>query len=231
MQPYFFPYIGYFQLMHAVDTFVLLDDVQYVKNGWINRNLIALEDKALWLTLPVRSGHLASRINERRYLLDEGIPLLWRKLYAAYRKPRWGEAAVALLHAALDFPEPDVAQFNANLLTHVARTLGIRCVIRKASEIGNPSGLSGVRRVIDLCQRMGAKRYINAIGGTSLYRAADFAANGIELNFLRTSVAPEPLSSGPQFLSVIHQLLRSGPESLVAQLDSYELVPPLEPRA
>jgi WbqC-like protein family len=73
MQPYFFPYIGYFQLAACSDIFVFHDDVQYIKGGWVNRNRILRDGQPRWLTLPVRKGASRLTIQQRQYQLDEPV--------------------------------------------------------------------------------------------------------------------------------------------------------------
>lgn len=224
MQPYFFPYIGYFQLMRAVDVFVYFDDVQYIDRGWLNRNRILVNRKPTWLTLPVQNASRTLPINERTYLLHEGVHAIKRKLQAAYGKLHTYSGICALLQCVLDFNDPNVAAFNSNLLTKVARALGIECKIVRSSDVGNPQGLRGEDRILDLCQRLGAHQYINAIGGTSLYHASHFRAKGLGLSFLRTTAAPQEGGEVPQYLSIIHELMHLEVAGVVRRLDSYELL-------
>ncbi len=209
MQPYFFPYIGYFQLMHAVDTFVFLDDVQYIDRGWVNRNRIPVDGKPAWLTMPVRKASRALPINRREYLLDEGTPAAKRKLRAAYRQSD-DHAALESIEALLGFPDANVARFNAHHLREIAGWLGIGCRFATASELLHDEQLRGERRILELCRRLGATGYVNAIGGTALYDPANFAEAGIRLSFLRTCAPPSPCADGPAHLSVIDLLVRNG---------------------
>jgi hypothetical protein len=223
MQPYFFPYIGYFQLMHAVDTFVIYDDAQYMKGGWINRNRIRNGGTTAWLTLPVHAARLELPINQREYVLEEGVARVRGQLRAAYRKAPCRAEAGEAVDEVLGFGDANVAAFNAHLLQALARRLGIACRFLPASRLGASAGLRGQARVIDLCRRVGADHYVNPIGGTALYDAASFDAAGLRLSFLRTTVPPEALADGPQHLSILDGLMREGFAACRARLGDYVL--------
>lgn len=224
MQPYFFPYIGYFQLMQAVDLFVFYDDAQYMKGGWINRNRILLGNETSWITLPVKHDSVSLSINQRSYLLTEGIELTKRKLRAAYATvPAFAEV-FPFLCELLDFQDENVATFNANLLCVLARKLGIRCDFAMSSQIQKTTGLHGEAKVIDLCQRIGADGYVNAIGGVQLYDPHHFDAAETRLSFLRTKVVPQEFDSGAQYLSIVHELMCHGTAGVADLLGSYELL-------
>lgn len=226
MQPYFFPYIGYFQLMQAADLFVVYDDVQYMKGGWINRNLIRLADAASWLTLPVRRASLSLPINQREYDLDEDtVGAAKRRLHAAYGKTRRYTETSSFVDALLGYHNPNVADFNAHLLERIAVALGIECRFVRSSSIAKAQGLSGEARLIDLCVRCEADHYVNAIGGSELYSGSRFEEAGIQLSFLRTRVEPAMLATGPQHLSILDMLFREEAGTTRALLPQYDLIP------
>lgn len=186
MQPYFFPYIGYFQLMQAVDTFVVYDEAQFMKSGWINRNRILLDGVPRWWTFAVEHDSYLRPIRERRY--DRPArqrPSLLGKFDAAYRRAPHFAASRLLLDACLDRDEDSVSLANEASLATVARHLGITCRIVRSSDIDHDRRLAGEARVIELCGRLGGDRYVNAIGGQGLYSAANFRDAGISLGFLR----------------------------------------------
>lgn len=224
MQPYFFPYIGYFQLMRAVDVFVLYDDVQYMKGGWINRNRIRLHNEAKWFTFPTKRASVSLFINEREYVLGNEVGNAKNRLTAAYRDtPAFSEIG-PFLFELLDFSQSNVAVFNANVLTQIARRLGIQCKITCSSALGSRTNLAGEERVIDLCHRVRADQYVNAIGGIPLYDPGRFAAEGIKLSFLSTTVSPSELSDGSTYLSIIDDLMHKGFEGTSSDLDRFQLV-------
>lgn len=225
MQPYFFPYIGYFQLMRSVDVFVFYDDAQYMKGGWINRNRIKTQDGTSWVTLPVRRASISFAINQRNYLLDgDQIGRIERQIAAAYDQADSFPDLSPLVADLLRFDDANVARYNAHLLTVLARRFGIGAQFLTSSEINTPDTLRGQAKIIDLCQRIGADHYINVIGGCALYNPDAFSAAGIRLSFLQTKVPPEYLANGPQYLSIIDGLMRQGVEQSLNRLSQYRLL-------
>lgn len=224
MQPYFFPYIGYFQLIAQSDIFVFHDDVQYIKGGWVNRNRILERDgRAAWITLPIAAASHKLPIRERRYLLGEGnAERVLRKIESVYFKaPCFGEA-FSLVREVMSFHDPNVAAFNVHLLKLVAERLGLRCRFVRSSELPKSPGLSGQARVIDICVCLGGTHYINPIGGTGLYEPEAFRKHGLSLGFLETLV--EPLEGALPYLSIIDTLMREKIATIVDLLPRYRII-------
>jgi len=226
MQPYFFPYIGYFQLMQVVDTFVFFDDVQYIDRGWVNRNRIPLDDKSAWLTMPVRNASRSLPINQREYLLDEGVRTIKRKLQTVYRTMDVSES-FETINNLLDFTDANVAHFNAESLRDIAKRLGIRCRFVNASEVMNSQeGLRGEARVLELCKRLRARHFINPIGGVGLYTPSRFDDSEIKLSFFRTTAPPSKTTSGPMHFSIIDLMMRHGIRGCRKLLTNHEILHP-----
>lgn len=228
MQPYFFPYIGYFQLMRAVDVFVMYDDAQYMKGGWINRNRILVNGNATWLTLPTRRASVTLPINQRSYLLADHIASIKQQLSAAYANaPRFKET-FAFICDLLDFNEQNVAKFNSNLLLGLATKLGLSCTLISSSSMDKSPNMKGSDKVIDICHRIGAKQYINPIGGSALYDPAVFSREGVQLRFLEGNASSYAQFGGPQVpsLSIIDVLMFNSIERVQGMLDSYTIVTP-----
>lgn len=222
MQPYFFPYIGYFQLMQAVDVFVFFDDVQYINRGWVNRNRVLLSGKPAWLTLPVEGGSRNLPINMRHYLLDSGVESTRRRLRAAY--PRMiGSIEFGFIDELLKYSNPNVAAFNVNLLRRLAEFLEIKCEFRLASEIADLSGIHGEDRVIELCRRLEVDEYVNPIGGVKLYSQAKFSRNHIKLSFLTTEAQPCVLDGQQLHLSILHWMATFRMDETREALHKYSL--------
>lgn len=225
MQPYFFPYIGYFQLMKAVDEFVFFDDVQYIERGWVNRNRIRNKDGQAWMTCPVLKDSRSEPINRRKYVLGATvIDGLKQQLQASYSRAEAFDSVFPLICRWLDFPDPRVSLFNANLLVGLARELGIECRFRFSSEIEQAEGLKGQDKIIGLCRRLGASVYVNAIGGMALYDQERFSQEGLELRFLRTAAPPDMKSDPPSYLSIVDSLMCEGMERVRGKLDQYLLL-------
>lgn len=212
MQPYYFPYIGYFQLMAASDVFVLYDDVQYSKGSWANRNRILQSGRVAWLTLPVGAAPLAASYRERSYLL--GRPQRQAhlaRIAQAYRRAPCFDAVFPLVESIMAFEDDRVASFNAHLVSRLAAHLGLRCRLRLGSEFDNPDGDRAQQRILQICRRLGATTYLNAIGGTGLYQEAAFADVGIALRFLQPVSRPYPQASPSfvPFLSILDVLMNN----------------------
>jgi hypothetical protein len=221
MQPYFFPYLGYFQLAAKSDIFVFHDDAQYIKGGWVNRNRIARDGKESWLTLPVLRGAHDLAINERRYqLTPRVVDRLLRRIGAAYADAPRFEQTRALVGEILNCGDANVATFNARLVQRVAGQLGIRASFVFSSQLGKDNRLTGQERVIDICRRLGATDYVNPIGGTRLYQAERFSREGIDLSFLESTVASCRPSEDPPIapLSIIDALMFNGDDVMAALL-------------
>lgn len=209
MQPYFFPYIGYFQLMAACDVFVIHDDVQFTKKGWIHRNRVLVNQQPEWLTMPVASGSHDLPINRRLYTRGDSDRAILRRVAGAYAAAPHIGAAMTILDEAMQFAQPNMAQFNANALGLVARTLKVAPRIELASRLPKDNSLRGQDRVIDICKVVGATEYVNPPGGTLLYEPSAFAERGIKLRFLDPRLNPYPQGT-PEFvpaLSVIDLLM------------------------
>jgi hypothetical protein len=227
MQPYFFPYIGYFQLMKAVDCFVFYDDAQYMKGGWINRNRILQSSTAAWWTFPIERDDFRLPIHQRHYARSpERIRSLLGKLDGAYRDAPHAASTLALTADYLDRDQSVVSLFNQMHLADIAHRLDIRCEFLVSSQLDQDRALTGEARVVDLCRRLGATRYLNSMGGTSLYDAATFARAGIELGFVQPAMTDYPQLGQPHvpFLSIIDVLMFNPIERVRAMLDRHTIM-------
>jgi hypothetical protein len=228
MQPYFLPYIGYFQLIAASDAFVLHDDVQYIKGGWVNRNRILLGGKDRMITLPVRYGPHDSPINRREYVDDRKSRVgLLNLIKEGYAKAPQFPRVFPMAEAMLADPDANVARFNGRSIRAICAYMGIRTPIVESSSIAKNDALAGEARVIEICRQMGATRYVNPIGGTGLYRSGAFAQHAIELCFLSTSDTPyRQMGSGwVPSLSILDVLMFNPLDALPSLLASYRLHP------
>lgn len=226
MQPYFFPYVGYFQLIHAADRFVVYDDVNYIKNGWINRNRLLLDGAPHYFTIPLAGASPFAPIHETR--IDSSDR--WRRkmletFRVAYKRAPHAAEAVTLLERALGTGEGgigDVARVSIEItLEHFGLQRGL---VRSSRTYGN-AGLKGQERVIDICRREGATTYINAPGGRALYDEGAFRDAGIALRFLEVRLRPYAQSGGPFVpgLSVLDAVAWCGREELTRILADYTL--------
>jgi hypothetical protein len=185
MQPYFLPYLGYFQLMSAVDKIALLDDANFINGGWVNRNRIAVQGEPHWLTLPLAKASQNRLINEIEIVDD---PLWKRKLIRAvelsYQGAPFAGQILPLFSEMLREARGSLSTFLCYQLRRLADYIGIPTPIEQTSVRHPKDALTGERRILDICMREGVSTYVNLPGGRSLYDAELFASAGIELLFL-----------------------------------------------
>jgi hypothetical protein len=230
MQPYFFPYIGYFQLMAAADCFVFYDDAQYMKGGWINRNRILRDSTAAWWTFPVIHDDYRLPIRQRSYSHGSNqIRSLLGKIEGAYSDAPVYRSVFPLITELLNSRNDNVADHNASILKALALHLGIKCNFLSSSSIQNSSGLQGQARVVDICRQLGAEKFINPIGGLDLYENAAFAEAKIELDFLQARTTHYPQFSSPHlpFLSIIDVMMFNSENRIINMLAEYDLREPI----
>lgn len=185
MQPYFLPYIGYWQLMHHVDIFVVYDDIEYTKKGWINRNRFLVNGQPETFTLPLKKDSDFLSVSERR--LSEGFSVekvkVMRRMEAAYRNAPYFQEGKELLADIFASSEDNLFRFIYQSIEHVRARLGMTNRLVISSMLGVPRQLKGQAKVIAICKALGATDYINPIGGVDLYDEQAFSAEGIQLHF------------------------------------------------
>jgi len=188
MQPYFMPYIGYFQLIDSVDEFVVYDNIQFTKKGWINRNRILVNGNSMTITLPLKSDSDYLDIVERR--LADTWPIERKKLLnritEAYRKAPYFEQAYNVVEKCILFEEYNLFDFVYNSIHLMKDYLEIPTKVLIASSLGIDHKLKAENKVIGICKKLGTNNYINPIGGINLYFKDVFAKEEIELRFLKS---------------------------------------------
>ena len=229
MQPYIFPYIGYFQLVNAVDKFVFYDDVNFIKQGWINRNRILLNGKDHLFTVPVKDVSSFRGINEAE-IDQKNFPVWKKKFYrtitAAYSKAPSCSEVNEIIVKVFDSPVSTISDIAKNSVVEVAKYLDLQTSFVASSTIYNNGHLRSQDRVIDICKKEEARQYINASGGSELYSKNTFRTEKIELSFLRTKEInykqfSENFVPG---LSIIDVLMFNPKDTVVQFLNNYELV-------
>jgi hypothetical protein len=227
MQPYFFPYIGYLQLIAAVDRFVVYDNVKYTKKGWINRNRYLLEGKDAVFTVPLKGASDFLEVRERLIAEDFDRHQLLARIGQAYRKAPFFEPAFALFAKAVSNPDRNLFGFVYQSIADVCGYLGITTPIVPSSTIAIDHSLRGQEKVVAICRESGAAVYINAIGGLELYSRGAFSAHGIALQFLKSRPIEYP-QFGAAFvpgLSILDVLMFNAPETIRGFLaDGYDLI-------
>lgn len=225
MQPYLFPYIGYFQLIKAADQYVVYDDVQFIKGGWINRNNILINGRKALLTFPLSGASANKKINEIK-ILKMGLQKNLKTISMAYSKAPYRNETIKLLDKIFSSNEDNLAIFIGESIKQICKYLGITTDICYSSELHKDNSLKAEEKVVAICKELGAGMYINAIGGQSLYDKEAFKKVGINLNFLKTLSFEYKQFNQPftPNLSIIDVMMFNSPEEVNVMLDNYEFV-------
>ena len=232
MQPYFLPYIGYMQLIKAVDTFVLYDDVAFINRGWINRNRMLINGQEYLFTVPLKDASQNKRINEVHLADDpKWRSKLLKTMEQGYRKAPYYQTVMPLTEKIINFTTDSIADLVHFSLVELNQYLSLTTRIVKSSSIYANVDLKAQERILDICRQENAARYINPIGGTELYDKPKFAQAGIELNFIKSNKVAYPQfsrSAGENefvpWLSIIDILMFNDIDTVGSMLDAYELV-------
>ena len=250
MQPYFFPYIGYFQVIHAVDKYLLHGGLPYLKKGWVNRNRILGPDgKPAYVNAEIRARSSHTRIDDIQLVPSRH----WReKVLRAvsfnYRNSPFFKDVYAVVETAIATDTHRLSDLNRRSILAVCDYLGIRTAIETAEKrytaledrLSEPHGamnaqLPGdrpgaparkVARILEICRQEGADTFVNAIGGRALYDKAEFRRNGVDLFFVEMQPFVYPQRAGPFVpdLSIIDVLMSCGRAGTQELLVSYRLV-------
>lgn len=188
MQPYFLPYIGYFQLISAVDVFVIYDDVNYIKKGWLNRNNFIIQKIPKLLSIPVKKASQNKLINEILLLKEKEYQKILKTIEINYLKStNYNEHFDNFKSIVFENKTNNLLEFNVNLIKWALKGLNIKTKFILSSDIPKNSNLKAQEKIIDICQTLNAKTYINLPGGKMLYDKKTFSDNKINLEFLESS--------------------------------------------
>lgn len=187
MQPYLFPYLGYFQLIKAVDTFVFYDDVNFINRGWINRNRIIVNKHDYIFTLPLIKSSQNKLINEIEiFKPQKSKEKLIRTIDLAYKKAPQYNKVNELIEDIILFYNSNLSEYIINSITKISKYLNLDTRFVKSSELPNDKGLKGQNKIIDICKIMKAETYINPIGGVDIYSKDIFEENSLKINFIKS---------------------------------------------
>ena len=218
MQPYFLPYIGYWQLINAVDKFVILDDVQYITKGWVNRNKIIVNGKENWITIPLKNANRNRMINEIEICEKSlWLPKFERSIKYNFKNSFFFEEIYELIDFILNHEENNLSKFLLNSISSICNYLGIKTDILVSSSCSPKRELKGESRIIEICKNIGANTYINPPGGKNLYNNSSFSEEGIDLHFLEENKNEEYLCSIAQIL------FRENKQAIKSELYKFKL--------
>ncbi len=227
MQPYFMPYIGYFQLIAAVDQFIVYDNIKYTKKGWINRNRMLQNGKDVMFSLPLKSDSDCLDVRERELAASFNRDKLLNQLNGAYRRAPYFDQTFPLIEQIVRHDEANLFRYLRHAIARICEHLGIATVIRISSDIAINHDLKNQDKVLALCEAVCATTYVNTIGGVALYSKETFRERGIDLKFIR----PKPfeyVQFGAEFvpwLSIVDVLMFNSLESIAGcVLHDFELL-------
>lgn len=186
MQPYFFPYLGYFQLVATVDQFIVYDNIKYTKKGWINRNRILQNNRDAIFSLPLKKGSDYLCVCERELAADFNRKKLLNQIKGAYQRAPYYAKTIPLLEMIINYENANLFGYLHHSIVKICEHLGINTQITVSSGVAIDHDLRNQDKVLALCAATGATTYVNAIGGIELYSKEEFLDKGIELKFIKS---------------------------------------------
>ena len=227
MQPYFFPYIGYFQLIAAADVFVVYDNIKYTKKGWISRNRMLQNGKDVMFSLPLKSDSDCLDVCDRVLSAEFNRDKLLNQLKGAYLRAPYFAQTFPLVEQIVRYEDTNLFSFLHYSIVKICEHLGVTTKIRVSSSIAIDHELKSQDKVLTLCEAVGANAYVNAIGGMELYSKETFLEKGIDLKFIR-SLPFEYTQLGNEFvpwLSIIDVMMFNSLDTIKTCISTnYELI-------
>lgn len=227
MQPYFFPYLPYWKLISAVDTYVIYDDVNFIKNGFINRNYILLNNCPHVFTIPLSQASPNKIIKDIELSKEPNkIKKLLKTIQSSYGRAPYFKNVYPFIEKFILTEDKYIVTPLVAHIREISSYLEMETNILLSSQLNKNNEKKGEEKVIDICKFLQADVYINAIGGKGLYSKENFAEAGIELNF----ISSEPFAYeqfGKSFvpnLSLIDVLMFNSKEKVIKELNNYELI-------
>lgn len=229
MQPYIFPYIGYFQMVGNVDFFVFYDDVNFINRGWINRNRVLVNGKPTYITITLKEASQNKLINDISIFEEKKcFDKILKTIEQNYKKAPYFEPTYNLIKTLFDKKFENIGHLAAESIKHFAYYLELKTEFYYSSEkFPNTKGSERADRLIEITKSIGAETLINAIGGQELYNKKYFKEKGVELFFIKTKEISYPQLSTEEFqphLSIIDVLMHNSKEEVKKLLNKFELI-------
>lgn len=222
------PYIGYWQLLSAVDTYVVYDNIEYTKKGWFNRNRILEIDHDKLFTIPLKKDSDFLPINQRSLSTDStaDIARTLRIIQQNYKKAPYFAAAYPVIEQCFLFSDKNLFEYIFNSIKAICTYLTIKTNIVFASKAAIDHSLKAEKKVLAICKTLQADTYINAIGGKELYDKAEFKSSGIDLRFIKSKPVEYQQFGKPfvPWLSIIDVMMFNDQATITRMLDQYELL-------
>jgi hypothetical protein len=228
MQPYFFPYIGYFQLINSVDEFIIYDNIQYTKKGWINRNRILCNGSDKLITLPLKKDSDFKDVFERKLSdtwIDDRNKIL-NLIKTSYRKAPFFNDVFEIVQKCLLYDNQNLFNFIFNSIKIINEYLEIKTKMILSSSVNIDHSLKSKHKVIAICKEMNATTYINAIGGVDLYDKDEFLENKIFLNFIKSNSLNYKQFDNEfiPWLSIIDVMMFNSKNRVMELINSYSII-------
>ena len=227
MQPYFFPYLGYWQLIKAVDKFVLYDDVNYIKSGWVNRNRILINSKPKYITVPLQQLSSSKMISEMELEpLSNWREKLLKTIFLVYGRAPHFSTVFPVIESLVKYETSSLSAYLIYQIKALSKLLEINTQITISSATYKNNALSGQARVLDICKRECALTYVNAPGGRQLYDPDLFGQHHIIVRFLsmRTVSYAQRAKEFTPNLSIIDVLMENGFSQVAGYLNEFDLL-------
>ena len=227
MQPYFFPYIGYFQLINAVDEFVIYDNIEFTKKGWINRNRILVNDTDGVISIPLKKDsdylHVCDRFLADTWEIDRKKML--NRITESYRKAPYFKDTYEVVEKCVLYKDRNLFKFILNSVQTVMQYLKIDTKLVVSSSVPIDHQLKSDEKVMAICKARGADIYINPIGGLELYDKESFKKNNLELRFQKTNSINYAQFNNEfiPWLSIIDVMMFNNREDIHSKLESFTL--------
>lgn len=226
MQPYFMPYIGYWQLMNAVDKYVVYDNIEFTKKGWFNRNRILLNGKDFLFSIPIKNDSDYLHVNQRFVSETFDKQKLLSQIRNAYSKAPYFKTIFPIIESIIMLEEENLFKYIFNSIKAIHELLDIKSELIVSSSISIDHALKGKDKVLAICKNLNADSYYNAIGGNLLYNKNEFEQHNIELNFIKTRNIEYKQYSNEFIpnLSIIDVLMFNSLEEIKKVLNEFDLI-------
>ncbi|WP_312995536.1 WbqC family protein [Leclercia sp.] len=224
MQPYLFPWVGYFQLIAQSDTFVLYDDASFIKQGYINRNSILSDGQVQRFTVPVPGASIHKRIGELCFSSEVGKIL--KMLKQSYSKAKYFQDVMPMIESVFILRDRDITACCETAINGIFEYLGKEKNIIRSSSLDYDRSQNAENKVLDICRALMATKYVNSIGGRQLYNSENFAAKGVVLKFLQTKMISyyQGCYDFVPNLSIIDVLMHCDPKTVKHIFNSFDYV-------
>lgn len=226
MQPYFLPYIGYFQLLNAVDKYVIYDNIQYTKKGWFNRNRILQNGKDLLFSIPLEKGSDYLDVRERFVSAGFDRKKLLNQIKEGYSKAPRFEPVMTMIEDIVNYDDSNLFNYIHHSVKKVCNYLEISTEIIISSSVDIDHSLKGQDKVLAICKALQATDYYNAIGGQELYSVDDFERENINLHFVLTNPIEYKQFKNEfvPWLSILDVMMFNSVDEIKEMLNNYKLI-------